>query len=556
MNVEAERERLMQTETLRWLRQEYRATDMVTVYQSDREGLYNRGIYCALIPSSAVEDALSTTGWDLIHGGGVPGASVSYANEEPQATYLRYGSDDGVEPLVIDREFHGMRDNYRELGEEFRLFHNLYHDVKANHYIKIDEAGNEHTVATVDPTRIQIRLLEIRQFLAIKEMYLSIQFDHKEFSRASLDELGLSQGGDTFRDGLACWGLHFGELSPIVDKRGYSRLLGKRLIGPMPKVKSGFEGFSEELAKQYVDFIIDVDENGEAITHTSNPDTLGDHFGGNPDAPHFLTPVHFRSEVLEKYYQQPAKYTVEDSLLRCGYLWHLYIDNHHDNQVVVWLGDLGESLPYEEMLHWKAHNILPHGSASETYIRRQILSQFTDSSQLEHVFGYRYDRLQQTCSRQLGWQLLLPLAREDVQYLQSARIPATNEQRLFDELVLGLTKVLIESLNEKELKKLLPADKREGIKGSISRLETVLESRGLLQEDGRQHFVFLRALQDLRSTGSAHRKGKSYRDNAAGFGIETQTLRDVFTHILTQSVAFLDYLIEAVESGRLNRSND
>jgi hypothetical protein len=28
--------------------------------------------------------------------------------------------------LVIERQFHGIRPNYNELSEEFRLFHNLY----------------------------------------------------------------------------------------------------------------------------------------------------------------------------------------------------------------------------------------------------------------------------------------------------------------------------------------------------------------------------------------------------------------------------------------------
>ena len=48
------------------------------------------------------------------------------------------------------------------------------------------------------------------------------------------------------------------------------------------------------------------------------------------------------------------------------------------------------------------------------------------------------------------------------------------------------------------------------------------------------------------------RKGQGYRKIAAEFGVESKTFRDVFAGILEQAVRVLDYLIEVVESGRLN----
>ncbi len=58
----------------------------------------------------------------------------------------RFGSDNGIEPLVICRNFHDARDGYQEVSEEFRFFHNLYHDRKNNRYIKISDDGNETTI--------------------------------------------------------------------------------------------------------------------------------------------------------------------------------------------------------------------------------------------------------------------------------------------------------------------------------------------------------------------------------------------------------------------------
>ena len=112
----------------------------------------------------------------------------------------------GSEPLVICRQFSGIKENYIEISEEFRLFHNLYHDKQKNTYIKIVDAGNQETIAIVKSDAVQIRLKEIRQFLAIKEMYLSMLFQFEECSAYSLEALGLNDVEPEFkRDGLLYW---------------------------------------------------------------------------------------------------------------------------------------------------------------------------------------------------------------------------------------------------------------------------------------------------------------------------------------------------------------
>ena len=560
MSIVSDRKRLSQAERLEWLKRDLKMTEMVTVSFSDIDESHNYGIYCALIPLDGIDQVLSTLSWDLHWGAGMPGAVVHYEGGEKQAQYLRYGLDNGIEPLVINRDFYKMRDDYSEISEEFRLFHNLYQDRKTDKYIKIDDEGNEYTVAVVEPDCVKIRLREIRQFLAIKEMYLSIQFDCREHSEYSLEELGVKEGGGDQRDDLMCWGHNYGDFGVPSRHQAFSRLLGKRLVRPLPKSKSGLWGFAEELKEGHVEFIIDVDENGEEITHISDPDALANYFGANPDAPHYLTPVHFRKQVLDKYYHESSKYTVEDSMLHCGSLWGLTIDNHHDDKVCAWLGDLGRDLPYTEQLHWRSYNIPPEGQGgvSNTYFKRQILNQFTDSDRPEHLFRKRYQELQEVCKKSLGWQLLLPLDPGDDYHFKNLRVPATDEQRDFDALVLSLTKILIDSLNQEGLKKLispkqkenLDSDQKENLKRSIGCLEIALSSCGI--EGNAEHVAFLRKLQSLRSSSAAHRKGRNYRKIAKHFGVESQHLRDVFTGIFWQALDILDYFIFLVRSGQIN----
>ncbi len=182
MSIEQERERLVQAEMLEELRRSRSAAEMLTVYQEYRDDAYSHGIYCALIPSNQADEVLDAPSWDLMYGGGLPGAVEYRKGDDRKVDYLRYGNTEGIEPLVIEREFHGIREDYLEISEEFRLFHRLYHNRKSDQYVKIDEGGDEQVVAIVEPNHVKIRLKEIRQFLAIKEMHLSIWFDCREHS--------------------------------------------------------------------------------------------------------------------------------------------------------------------------------------------------------------------------------------------------------------------------------------------------------------------------------------------------------------------------------------
>ena len=530
MSTDLDRKRLSQTKMLEWLQRDLKMTEMVPVYLEDNNDLYDYLINSALISADQIDQVFSDPGWNLLVDAGMP-----------------------IKRLVLKRNFHEMRDGYKEISEEFRLFHNLYHDRKTDKYIKIDEAGNEDVVAVVEADRVQIRLKEIRQFLAIKEMYLSFQFDCREHSKYSLEELGLKEGGSNQKDDLMNWGHHysdFGDSGGLNGIRAFSVLDGKRLIKPLPKSKSGLWGFAEEIEEKHVEFVINVDENGDEIIHTSDPTTLANFFGANPGAPRYLTPVHFRKQVLDKYYQQSSKYTVEDSLLRCGSLWCMQIDTHHDDKVCAWLGDLGRDLPYTEQLHWRSHNISPAGGVSKTYFKRQLMVEAVESDRPEHLFKIRYQELQDACQEYLGWQLLLPLGTGDEYHLQGLRIPATDEQRDFDELVLSLTKILIDSLNERRLNTLIPEDQKAKLKGSIARLEAVLSVHDV--EGAAERIAFLRKLQSLRSSSAAHRKGRNYRKIAKDFGVESQHLRDVFTGIIWQALDVLDYFIFLVRSSPIN----
>ena len=566
MSIDQDRERLAQKPNLDWITRDPKATGMVTVYRrmgSPRDYF----IFSALIPPDQVECILSDGHISSGDPENMDGMPAAYApSGESQIKYFRWGVDEdmyGSEPLVICRQFSEVKENYIEISEEFRLFHNLYHDRKTDTYIKIDDAGTEKKVIIVKPNEVQIRLQEIRQFLSIKEMYLSMLFEFDEYSTYSLQELGLSetkQSEFTRRDLMFCRHHYYAvsaslsSFSSYQGLRSASRLRGRRLIKPLPKSKSGFGDFAVE-RKQYAEFIVDVDDDGDKIYHTCDPDKLDDFPGENSEVAWKLTRVHFRKQVLDKYHNEPSKYGVEDSIVRCSSLWSMRIDNHDPEKVCVFLDDLGISLPHAEQLHWRAYNILPEGGVSETFYRRMVLGEWASSDQPDILFKQSYEQLQKVCGEYLGWQLLKPLGSEDKYRFQRLRVPVNDEQCHFDDLVQDLQTILIESIDVKRLKRLFPEAERVNLKDkrSIEILGEILNFYSV--EDADHRVSFLQKLQALRSKGSGHRKGSDYQKIANYFGVYDLGQREAFFEILKQALDVVEFLTFVVRSGKLSDKN-
>ena len=234
-------------------------------------------------------------------------------------------------------------------------------------------------------------------------------------------------------------------------------------------------------------------------------------------------------------------------------------DNHDPNKVCVLLGELG-ILPYTEQCHWSQpqYNIPPEGNVSETFGRRNFGGEWANSDQPDHLFKQSYEQLQRACDEHLDWQLLKPLGSGDEFRFQHLRVPTVDEESHFKGLVSDISSLLIERLNEKRLKGLIPANKRKEIKRGINLLEYVLNSQKVNGTE--KHIVFLRCLWDLRTTrSSAHPeilKKKEYERAAAHFDLENLDRQEAFAKILEEAVQLLDFLIAAVQSGIFSDKSD
>lgn len=506
-----------------------------TLYLSVEEDPHRLGMWCALLDEDATARAMDHDSWDLLIGDGKPGFSQSWPGGNEVTTYHRFGGKEGVRPLVLYRAFHGAFPQYVEIDEEFRLYHDLAEDKARGLLLTFDKSGREVEVVRFTPSEVRARLKQLRQFQAGTGLHLAVYIDSVRYSKIPLEAIPAEEHEKAENLDLVRWRRDAEKCDFVEGFETYSRLLGKVIIPPPAKGKAGVWPFENDDNEKEVSFIIGIDENGNELEHTSEPEKLANYFGANPGAASYLTPVYFRREVLAKYYAEHERYSVTDGDLTCLSLWMCRIDNDHASHVVVFLGDLGRDLPYEERLHWRQFNVAPEGGVSETAFRRSFLAQFADAQAADLQFRREYTEVMQAWEDAQGWPLFLAPAPGDAHLIETIRIPVTSSQVELDEQIGSLTKLLVDSLNEKELGA-RASGLEEGAKG-IGKMAGFLAATGFPE---RESIVqFLRDLQALRSTGSAHKKGSGYEKIIAKLGVDMSRKPEAVRRLLEEATAGL-----------------
>lgn len=501
----------------------------ITLYRCDED----EARFSGLLAPEQVPLALETMTWDL-HWNNMRPSIVRYGwGEDAETGYERF-PDEGIEPIVIARE-RGVGPFFVELAEDIRLYLDLY-PAENGTLVRHGSAGDAEIVAVIATREVRIRKGPLMRYLAARQMYLAIFFDHiVTLPGARSNPLPEAERYVDVREGDRAWS--FGSIDDIGEP--ISRLCGKRLLAPPPRSMAN-DGRDDDMDR-YAAFIIGEDSDGLAVEYSADPSRLANFFGANPGAPNYLTPVHFRRDVLDRYYHNPGRYKVTDGVVRHDPYWVLRTDDDHHDRVLVFLGDLGRDLPYTEQLHWRAHNVLPDGGLSGTARKRSFDAQFADGEQPEHRFKAAYRRLGDRWDDTHGWPLFLPLAAADQHLLTKLHVPTSDNPAELDAQLLGLAKILVDSLNDRALDVALGAV--EPGERSLAKLERYLSGRGYAHTA--RDVGTLRAIQSLRSTGAAHTRGSGYAKALRRLGLEGRSAPDVVTILLVSATLMLDTLAEA-----------
>lgn len=522
-----------------WIENDWDKGIFVPVYGGRKDDKWDIFFQSYLVPADRTEEQLKTDTYDA-YGLLRPGVTVYGAWDSGEAAYYKWGNNTSIEPLVIKRDYNDLARDNIEIVEEFRFLFNLYYNSQSKEYVDLE---NDTSVVKIsDDNLVSIHKRYLKSYLAIKNMALIIHID----SRCTdiVEDIFPTDSFDYRNDdNTVFYTVNIGRGHNGIQEENFSILFGKKVLFGCKLKDCNIWPYNEK--KQYIEFIVGVDDNGRELHYTCDPSKLSNYFGANPDAPHYLTPIFFDSAVLSKYYSNPEKYKVDDGIIRCGTLWSLYIDNQNTGYVSAYLGDLGRNLPSEQEQHyWRGFNKALDAKLSATKFKRDFMALPASSQSQDFVFKNTYVKTNRQFAEKAGWPLFLELDEQDRYNFEGLRIPINNSIVEMDMLVLSLVKVLLDSLNEKEIVSHLTGT-YEKLVGSISKLEVWFQEKQLTGYQ--DHIKFLRNLQELRSSGTGHRKGKSYQKISKVFDIQKENYTETFSNILESATLFLNYISTHIE---------
>ena len=494
------------------------------VIQSLRDRFISRGwitvsdkaIHSALVTDDKVEECMHDYQWDLTRGHG-----GAYVNTWGNGSYEYVRESDGLELFVIYRDRYGTHDHYVELSEEFRLFcgmHERYKSETEREFIVVDDNGNENVVAVINGLEVRIKAKVLRSYLAARRINLLVFVDIMRYSKRTYTELDIKPvQNDIIKEENVTYN-YTNLIAPQLDRdKSGGWVMGKCLLryNTADFDAESYPYFSDDT---YEEFIIGYDKNGDEYSYTCDDKKLSNYFVKKEDAPLTVTPVYFRKSVLDKYYNDPHRYQVE---------------------------------------YWKGYNLAPPpgASLSKTARARWFEGRFYNPEFPDLKFKYQFRMFNERWGKKYSWPLFLPLAKDDEHRFKTLHcLTQPKNPSDFEEQILSMTKVLIDSLNEVELvksiddtnsvvaarlKELNTADKNS-VKGGITKFELFLLTEG---KDMHEYILFLRNLQELRSSTTAHRKSRNKKNKSEDyFQIQSKTQQVVLEDIFVKGVELLDAL--------------
>lgn len=525
-----------------WLKHDFKHDAWTTVYKSQNNHTDSIHVFSILFPHSLKKKFLANGAWSLNETHFRPGF-VHYSDRSPK--YFRWGIDTKFEPFLYECFYNTLYPTTIKIIEEFILYFNLYHDTKTNTYISVNVSSEENVIIKVIENEIKVKTNYLREFLSAKKLIFGLQFDYYRFSSQEFHKHGLSER-DYFKDSGKdyCYDITFQESTYFNDplKKVNSRLIDKKIVENLSNFQPKLWSDNPD-DMEYEKFIIGLDLNsGTNISQICNPDNLGDFYGKNPSSPSYFTPVFFNREVLLKYYHDTNKYSVHDGCIELKGAWRLEIDNDKEDSIIVYLGDLGRSLPFTEQKYWSSFNIPPNGEISDVKFKRDFLTIASSPKSNDLVFKFKFERIKKNWFNKFGYHLFNELSEEDNHCLKSIHIPLYNNQSGFDTLILNLTKVLIDYINEKEILKRIKVEKPNTY--GIAKLEILLNK---FNPNKTGVIPFLRNLQSLRSKGSAHQKGRDYKKIIRNMNLENKSFIERYDIILGQAIYMFDELDELIK---------
>ncbi len=359
------------------------------------------------------------------------------------------------EQIVFGRSFECINNNecYYELNQKLAHVLEVHYVEERKSWCKLDDQGdivevfklfeiNDHLPKNRTGIIICAKREELSEYISIENLTLIRMFD---ITRFKLDNFrGWADNRESEDFGKLT--LIYGSLSITPGVDSYSRGFQLVDLSIIPKEQIVNRGWGREdnSHKKYCSYIAYDWKNNMVSEISCDPACLSNYFTES-DLPFGMTPAFFNPEVLSKYKNDRAKYTLSDSSITCRSVWSLEtFDVNSAGQVHTYLVYLSR-LPYKEQCYWQQHNEKPKAPLSE----RAFITDF------EGRFDKIYDplpslkrKLHNLYDKGEHWWTL-----RDENALGKVHYPYTESTDEWADEILNLDQLLIEGLEEKWLRK-------------------------------------------------------------------------------------------------------
>ena len=506
----------------------------ITVAQADpARKPDSRYTFCAMTNLDAKNDLLKDYRWEIHPSSfGIPTFRFSN-NKAIFDTGQKYNERQIlIESFIIRREFHGLHDNTFDIIQNFILYHNLFFDHNQNAYF--DVVKEEKVVEYVSPEHVRISENYLRDYLAARNMILIRYHDHRRHSAVKV----LNVFGETRKeiDVLD----HDRRYSIVIDQHSmndnaFSRLLGKDLIYPYSEPKHHDYLIVSNKPQCYEKYAYKVGDDGSNIEKSCDQESA-------ESKGSFLIPIFFNKDVLDRYHNRPRFYKVKDGVINCLDLWSIPFGENDEELVHVWLGDLGR-IPYQEQIHWKAHNVVSGGKLNKNFVKQQLLGEFTaQDDPCARLLDLKV-QVNETFEKKFNFKLFQDLSETQNYILYTFHTLTSDEEIAFNDQILTMAKLFVDTINNDGLKKNTnwkPSNSQEN--RSLYFLEHFLIENLNKHHETKKIVSAFRMIQSLRSTAGAHLSGFNYKMELQRYNLDKLTPKNRFVKILEEFYIKLELL--------------
>jgi hypothetical protein len=524
-----------------WIKAEAHLAFLRENAHSDELVVYANGAYTFVESIVVPNDVLARTSPDQLddwHFDSTSSiASYVYGGGKKQVSIergVRHGYDgdrDGIQ-LVFNRTFEGWEGsgrNYIEVNQEYTHITGIHWRPEKRAYCRFDGRGDlEATVSVTtredkgsEMTIASFKWDALEEYLSAADAALLRRFDFTLFRR------------DQFNGWPEEAPQHFKESNELF----YHRLVlpgcaaytvGRQIIRPRRSrqaISEGIkDGWSGTRDKKYAEFIAYDWRNKRIATISTAPEVTTNYFDAKDNSlPFELSPAFFRPEVLSKYKTDRDKYTLGEREVTCRAAWNLKgIDVNEAGQIHAYICDL-RRIPYEEQLHWFAHNEQPKASISKRALINDFHGEFVDFSEpptqvISKVQGWH--------DRKVSWWTL-----RDQKLLGRVNTPLTTSRDEWAEAFMDLAKLVVEGFETAPIRAKLDDANLEYSKDdrTIALLEKLLNKNAVAGDA--KKLAGLRLVQHVRSKAKGHVGGNEAEELALEAQAEHETFANHFKHV-------------------------